>query len=52
MKPGNLHFFCKVPNPAVRRKMRLEMRLVTHPVTGVRFLANLKHDLNEKEIEK
>ena len=37
VKPGNLRRL-KVPNPAVRRKMRLETRLKEHPGFGALFL--------------
>ena len=40
MKPGNLQR-CKVPNPAVRRKMRLDFSFFARPGTGARFSASI-----------
>ena len=40
MKPGNLQR-CKVPNPAVRRKMRLDFSFFARPGTGVRFSVSI-----------
>ena len=37
MKPGNLRV-CKVPSPAVRRKMRLDFSFFARPGIGARFL--------------